>query len=58
MARPNKIWFRKDIGWWMVTPHAKLLSSGASSGERNPFVISFSAELIDPNGIKLSAPGF
>lgn len=19
MARPNKIWFRKDIGWWMVT---------------------------------------
>jgi integrase len=19
MSRPNKIWFRKDIGWWMVT---------------------------------------
>jgi integrase len=19
MGRPNKIWFRKDIGWWMVT---------------------------------------
>jgi hypothetical protein len=19
MARPNKIWFRKDVGWWMVT---------------------------------------
>lgn len=19
MARPNRIWFRKDIGWWMVT---------------------------------------
>lgn len=19
MARPNKVWFRKDIGWWMVT---------------------------------------
>ena len=19
MARPNKIWFRKDTGWWMVT---------------------------------------
>jgi hypothetical protein len=19
MPRPNKIWFRKDIGWWMVT---------------------------------------
>ncbi len=18
MARPNKIWFRKDVGWWMV----------------------------------------
>jgi len=19
MARPNRIWFRKDIGWWMIT---------------------------------------
>jgi integrase len=19
MSRPNKVWFRKDIGWWMVT---------------------------------------
>jgi len=19
MSRPNKIWFRKDVGWWMVT---------------------------------------
>jgi hypothetical protein len=19
MPRPNKVWFRKDIGWWMVT---------------------------------------
>jgi len=19
MARSNKIWFRKDVGWWMVT---------------------------------------
>src|SRR4051812_37164739 len=19
MPRPNKIWFRKDVGWWMVT---------------------------------------
>lgn len=19
MARPNKIWFRRDIGWWMIT---------------------------------------
>ncbi len=19
MARPNKIWFRKDVGWWIVT---------------------------------------
>jgi len=19
MARPNKIWFRKDTGWWMIT---------------------------------------
>jgi hypothetical protein len=19
MARPNKIWFRNDTGWWMIT---------------------------------------
>jgi hypothetical protein len=19
MARPNKVWYRSDIGWWMVT---------------------------------------
>jgi hypothetical protein len=19
MARPNKVWFRKDTGWWMIT---------------------------------------
>ena len=19
MARPNKVWYRADIGWWMVT---------------------------------------
>ena len=18
MSRPNKVWFRKDIGWWMA----------------------------------------
>jgi hypothetical protein len=23
MARPNKIWFRKDTGWWMVTLDGK-----------------------------------
>jgi integrase len=23
MPRPNKIWFRKDIGWWMVTLSGK-----------------------------------
>ncbi len=23
MSRPNKIWFRKDIGWWMVTVDGK-----------------------------------
>ena len=23
MPRPNKIWFRKDTGWWMVTIHGK-----------------------------------
>ena len=22
-ARPNKIWFRKDVGWWMVTFNGK-----------------------------------
>jgi hypothetical protein len=25
MPRPNKIWFRKDIGWWMVTLGGKRL---------------------------------
>jgi integrase len=25
MSRPNKIWFRKDIGWWMVTVGGKRL---------------------------------
>jgi hypothetical protein len=25
MARPNKIWFRKDAGWWMVTIDGKKL---------------------------------
>ena len=19
MPRPNKVWFRKEVGWWMVT---------------------------------------
>lgn len=19
MSRPNKVWFRTDVGWWMVT---------------------------------------
>jgi len=23
MLRPNKIWFRMDIGWWMVTISGK-----------------------------------
>src|ERR1700722_4875475 len=23
MSRPNKIWFRKDVGWWMVTINGK-----------------------------------
>lgn len=23
MPRPNKVWFRKDIGWWMVTINGK-----------------------------------
>jgi hypothetical protein len=23
MPRPNKPWFRKDIGWWMVTLNGK-----------------------------------
>lgn len=23
MSRPNKIWFRKDVGWWMVTVGGK-----------------------------------
>lgn len=23
MSRPNKVWFRKDIGWWMVTLSGK-----------------------------------
>ena len=23
MPRPNKIWFRKDVGWWMVTISGK-----------------------------------
>jgi integrase len=23
MSRPNKVWFRKDIGWWMVTLDGK-----------------------------------
>ena len=23
MPRPNKIWFRKDIGYWMVTINGK-----------------------------------
>lgn len=25
MSRPNKIWFRKDIGWWMITIGGKKL---------------------------------
>jgi integrase len=23
MARPNKVWYRADVGWWMVTIHGK-----------------------------------
>ena len=23
MPRPNKIWFRKDVGWWMITVAGK-----------------------------------
>jgi hypothetical protein len=25
MSRPNKIWFRKDVGWWMATAGGKKL---------------------------------
>lgn len=25
MPRPNKVWFRKDVGWWMVTLGGKNL---------------------------------
>jgi hypothetical protein len=25
MPRPNKVWFRKDVGWWMVTLGGKKL---------------------------------
>jgi hypothetical protein len=33
MARPSKIWFRKDTGWWMVTLAEKKirLTEGRSS---------------------------
>ncbi len=33
MARPNKIWFRKDTGWWMVTVDGK--KTRLSQGKEN-----------------------
>lgn len=33
MPRPNKIWFRKDIGWWMVTIAGKKIR--LTAGRKN-----------------------
>jgi integrase len=34
MARPNKIWFRKDVGWWMVTLDGRKLRLADGRGNR------------------------
>ena len=36
MARPNKPWFRKDIGWWVtnVGPKQVRLAKGTSKSDR------------------------
>ncbi|MEZ6115306.1 MAG: hypothetical protein R3C28_01840 [Pirellulaceae bacterium] len=47
MPRPNKVWFRKDVGWWMVTINGKKvrLAKGASQKQA---VRSFSAASLTP----------
>jgi integrase/recombinase XerD len=34
MARPNKIWFRKDTGWWMVTLDGKKVRLAPGKSDR------------------------
>jgi integrase len=34
MSRPNKIWFRKDVGWWMVTVGGKKLRLAEGRGNK------------------------
>jgi integrase len=34
MARPNRIWFRKDVGWWMVTLGSKKIRLAEGKGNR------------------------
>jgi len=46
MARPNRIWFRKDIGWWMVT-------LGGKKNRLSPLTAStVLAETMPRNGAK------
>ena len=35
MSRPNKIWFRKDVGWWMVTVAGKRIRLAQGRANRN-----------------------
>jgi integrase len=34
MSRPNKIWFRKDIGWWMITVAGQKIRLAPGRGNR------------------------
>ena len=34
MARPNKIWFRKDTGWWMITLDGKKIRLAEGKSNR------------------------